>query len=119
VHKIIILIFIFAGLFNFSACQYDDDAKLVVTEKFTGRLNNGKYFLKASVKNTGGQPAFMVVIIASALSNGKEIDYKERAIGDIYVNQTVSDTLFFDNITFTEPDSFKITLTYTPYNLMN
>jgi uncharacterized protein (TIGR02588 family) len=119
VRRIIIIIFIFAGLLNFSSCQYDKNAKLTVTEKFTGRLDNGKYFLKVSVKNSGGQPAFMVVLIASALSNGKEIDYKERAIGDIYVNQTVSDTLFFDNITFTEPDSFKITLTYTPYNLMN
>jgi uncharacterized protein (TIGR02588 family) len=119
VHRFIIIILIFAGLFHFSACQYDEDAKLIVTEKFTGRLDNGKYFLKVSVKNTGGQPAFMVVLMASAMNNGKEIDYKERAIGDIYVNQTVSDTLFFENIVFTEPDSFKLSLTYTPYNLMN
>lgn len=92
---------------------------MIVTEKIPGRLDNGKYFLRVSVKNTGGQPAFMVVLMASALNAGKEIDYKERAIGDIYVDQTVSDTLFFDNITFTEPDSFKLSLTYTPYNLLN
>jgi uncharacterized protein (TIGR02588 family) len=119
VRRILIIIFIIAGLINFSACQYDKDAKLTVTEKIPGRTNDGKYFLKVSVKNSGGQPAFMVVIIAHALNAGKEIDYKERAIGDIYVGQTISDTLFFDNITFTEPDSFKLSLTYTPYNLMN
>ncbi|MEI6091743.1 MAG: hypothetical protein WCR42_14905 [bacterium] len=117
--RFIIIIFIFAGLLNFTACQYDKDAKLTVTEKIPGRTDTGKYFLKVSVKNSGGQPAFMVVIIASALNNGKEIAYKERAIGDIYVDQTVTDTLFFDDITFIEPDSFKLTLTYTPYNLMN
>ena len=117
--RFIVILFILAGVLNFNACQYDESAKLTVSEKITGRLGNGKYFLKVSVKNSGGQPAFMVVVIASAYSNGKEIDYKERAIGDIYVNQTVSDTLFFDNITFTEPDSIKLSLTYTPYNLMN
>jgi len=119
VRRFIIIIFLFVGFFSFTACQYDENPKLTVTEKIQGRTNDGKFFLKVSVKNTGGQPAFMVVLIASALKDGKEIDYKERAIGDIYVNQIVSDTLFFDNINFIEPDSFKISLTYTPYNLMN
>jgi hypothetical protein len=119
VRKFIIIIFILTGLVSFTACQYDASPKLTVTKKITGRTNSSKYFLIASVKNSGGQPAFMVVMVCHALKNKQEIDYKERAFGDIYAGQTVSDTLFFDKIMFVEPDSFNITITYTPYNLMN
>lgn len=117
--KKILIVLLFFSMFVFSACQYDEDAKIVVTEKISGRTNEGKYFTKITLKNTGGQPAFMVVVMGSAQKNGKEIDYKERAYGDIYEGKSVSDTLFFENIFFEEPDSINISITYTPYNLLN
>ena len=114
--KILIVISLIAVLIS---CTVLSDPRIVITKKSDGRDASDKYFWKVELKNEGEKPAYFVILILTAWKNGKEIERKEWAYGDIFPNQIAEETIILNKVGFETPDSTTFKITYTSTDLSN
>ncbi|MFA5511632.1 MAG: hypothetical protein WC313_04205 [Candidatus Kapaibacterium sp.] len=99
------------------SCTLQKEAFVFIKSKTPGRTQEGLYYMDVSIKNTGEQPAYFVILIAQAFKNGNDIQRVEKGFGDIFPNAEKEMRVTFDRIGFTEPDSVTMKITYSPYHL--
>lgn len=97
-------------IFIIVSCEVQKPPKVIVTSKSSGFSTN--YYFDIELKNVGEQPAYFVIIIASALnSNNEVIQTVEKAYGDLFPDESESKRLIFSKI-YREPDSLDIDITF-------
>ncbi|MBX3044221.1 MAG: hypothetical protein KIT33_03905 [Candidatus Kapabacteria bacterium] len=99
------------------SCTRQKDAFIFIDQKVEGRTAEGLYFLDVTVKNTGEQPAYFVILIAHAYKDGKDLQRLEKGYGDIFPGGSKEMRIIFDRVGILQPDSVALSLTYSPYHL--
>lgn len=113
--KILYIWFLLFGILLFTSCEVDEQAKVVVTEKTTGYEQGGVIYIDVTLKNTGEQPAYFTVINVSALIDGNEMEYKEKAFGDIWPQEEKTERVKFNKLGGVMPDDFYIEIVFQNY----
>lgn len=113
--KALMIILLFLTVLPF--CSLQKEAFVFIDKKTEGRTSEGLYYLDITIKNTGEQPAYFVILIAQAYFNQKEVQRIEKAYGDIFPNGNKQQRLIFENLGINEPDSVIFKITYSPYSL--
>jgi hypothetical protein len=108
-----IILFILSLLFI--SCEVDEDAKVIVTDKKTGFEQGGIIYADITLKNTGEQPAYFVVINVSAIINNQEAEYREKAYGDIFPDEEKTERVKFTTLGGVFPDDIKIEIVFQNY----
>jgi hypothetical protein len=93
------------------------EAFVFVDKKVEGRTTDGYYFLDVTVKNTGEQPAYFVILISQAYLDGKEVQRIEKGYGDIFPGGAKENRLIYNNLGASDPDSVSLKITYSPINI--
>lgn len=112
----ILLIAVFLSINAITGCQTQSNPKVTLISKQNGRGLNGIFYSILTIKNEGEQPAYFVIALVHAKKNGQEIGYKEKGFGDLFPNETKSDTVFFNNFGFIDPDTLQVNFTYQMSN---
>ncbi len=105
--------------FVLTSCERDQDAVLVITERRFELKNYEEGVFYFTVQNQGEQPAFNVIVMAEAFKNDETIGYEEKGVGNLFEDESHSDTLHFHNFGYVNPDTVRVMMTYTPYNAIN
>lgn len=111
------IILLFATLFALLSCEVDEDAKVVVINKSFGYEQGGIVFYDITLKNEGEQPAYFVVINVSAIIEGKEAEYREKAYGDIFPDEEKTERVRFTTLGGVIPDDIRIEIVFQNYNI--
>jgi hypothetical protein len=105
-YKFIIILLAFLVL----SCETQDPPRVVVESKKQG-YDNGFYY-DITLKNTGEQPAYFVVLIATALSQDNvEMQRVERSFGDLFPDESEEKRFLFNKVV-SQPDSIDIDITF-------
>lgn len=92
------------------SCEMQKPPKVIVNSKSSGFSTN--FYFDIELKNVGEQPAYFVVMIATALNSENQIiQTVEKSYGDLFPDEAVSKRLNFNQV-FREPDSLDIDITY-------
>lgn len=108
-------IFLFILSLLFISCEVDEEAKVIVTDKTTGYEQGGIIYTDITLKNTGEQPAYFVVINASAIINNQEAEYREKAFGDIFPDEEKTERVRFTSLGGVFPDEIEIEIVFQNY----
>lgn len=106
---------LFFLLFFSYSCTVQSDAFVFVEKKIEGRTEEGFYFVDVTIKNTGEQPAYFVILISEAYKNGKAAQRIEQGYGDIFPNSSKQKRIIFSQLGIEKPDSINLRITYSPY----
>lgn len=106
-------ILITLSIFLIFSCTKLKDANLEITNKTIGRDEKNLYYEIVEVTNKGEQPAYFVILIGKAFSNGNIIQILEKSYGDIFPNQKKEFKLTYDKLGFKNPDSILYQITYS------
>jgi hypothetical protein len=98
------------------SCTLQKEAFVFVDNRESGRTGTGEYYLDVTVKNTGEQPAYFVILISEAYLNGNMIQRIEKGYGDIFPGASKKMRMTYDKLGLSEPDSVSLQITYSPFN---
>lgn len=107
------LIYLFIIIILICSCEPKQDPKIIVSKKTFGFAESGHYFADVTLKNVGEIPAYFVILIATAYTDGNEIQRVERGYGDIFPNGEKSYRLIFDRFRLNPPDTINLEITFS------
>lgn len=101
---------LFMLLVTFIGCEVQSPPKVIVTSKISGFDANIYYDIE--LKNVGEQPAYFVLLIATALNSANQpIQTIEKSYGDLFPDESLSQRVSFNKV-FSQPDSIAIEIAY-------